>query len=388
MKKIINGIELFLDIIKLIIYRCFSILPIQEKLIVFESHRGLSYSCNPKYIYEAIVGYSNRYLCVWSFQDVKTKTKDSPVKVKRFSLRYYYYLARASCWIQNGEFGKKIRRRKGTIYINTQHGTPLKKMGIDIPNVKILKRKYDKTKKWDFLISPNEYASKIFRRAYLYKGEILEIGYPRNDIFYKKNNKKDIELIKEKLKIPLNKKVILYAPTYRDNESIDVVKPKENVWDELKIDLKLLYKKLANDYVLIIRAHHLKTKKFKIEYMSEIAIDFTDPEYDIQELCLISDILITDYSSVIFDYAHLKKPMLFFTYDLNEYKNKIRGMYLDFEEIAPGPLLYTNNELIDAIININEISKEYERKVKQFYDKYCYINDGNASGRIIEKFIK
>ena len=252
------GKTLCYDIIKLLCYRFFTLLPAKKSLIVFESSRGLSYSCNPKYIYEGLLEYNKRYTCVWSFQNITTETKGAPIKVKRFSLKYYYYLARARYWIHNGEFGKKIRRRKGTIYINTQHGTPLKKMGIDIINNNINKKSYSKSRKWDYLISPNAYTTKIFRRAYIYNGEILEIGYPRNDIFYTKNNKATIQSIKEKLKISNEKKIILYAPTYRDYESNKKIKPKDNSWDELKLNLELLFQEFSDECIVIIRSHHLK----------------------------------------------------------------------------------------------------------------------------------
>lgn len=387
MKKTLKKFKLLLvDIIKLFFYRLFTFLPINNNLIIFESSRGLSYSCNPKYIYEGLLELNRPFTYIWSFQNVDTKTKGMPIKVRRFSLKYYYYLSKAKYWVQNGEFGKKIKKRKSTIYINTQHGTPLKKMGIDIPHFNLNKKSYDKTKKWDYLISPNSYTSQIFQRAYMYKGKIMEIGYPRNDILYSKNTPSSIQMIKAKFNIPEDKKIILYAPTYRDYESNKYIKQKDDTWKELKLDLNRLSKELSYEYILIIRAHHLTSRAFITGKFQNFIYDFSGAAYDIQELYLISDILITDYSSVMFDFANLNRPIIFFTYDLEEYSEYIRGMYFDIREAAPGPLVFNNKELLNALKNIDRIKDEYKLKSKLFYDKFCYIDDGYATKRLIETF--
>lgn len=382
----------FIDIVKLIFYLSFKLFPINKKLIVFESHRGLSYSCNPKYIYEELLQYTSNYVCVWSLQDTNTAIKGDAIKVTRFSLKYYFYLATAQYWINNGEFGRKVVRRKGTTYINTQHGTPLKKMGVDIPYLSHKKRMFDKSKKWDYLISPNAYTTEIWRRAYRFSGEILETGYPRNDIFYRDNKIESIRRLKERLGLSLNKKVILYAPTYRDSFVRSNGKA-DTVGFELKPDLNLLHEKLSGEYVLVIRLHHLISQEnyFDLEGISQngdsgFFRDFSAAAYDAQELCLVSDILITDYSSIMFDYANLRRPILFYTYDMEDYQNDIRGLYLNFNKIAPGPILKNTEELVDAIINIEILKNEYWEKLNAFYNKFCYLDEGISAQRIVEKF--
>lgn len=285
---------------------------------------------------------------------------------------------------QNGEFGKKIQRRKGTIYINTQHGTPLKKMGVDIPYLSHKQKMFDKSKKWDYLISPNAYTTRIMRRAYRYPGKVLETGYPRNDLFYRKNNPESILSVKKALKLPLDKKLILYAPTYRDSSIIG--DPKRNrVGFDFKIDLDSFHESLSNEYVFILRLHQLIAKKINTEIYNGFLLNFSGAIYDIQELLLVSDILITDYSSVMFDYANLKRPMLFYTYDIDQYQNDIRGLYLDFYKIAPGPMLSDNEELLHAIINIDRVKKNFDEKLVKFSNRFCSLEDGNAAKRIIER---
>ena len=203
---------------------------------------------------------------------------------------------------------------------------------------KYKKNFYNESRNWDYLISPNRYSSEIFRRAFKFDKEVLEFGYPRNDILYKnKKGKKALSAgIKREIGIPTDKKVILYAPTWRDDEFHEKGKYKFN----LKLDLKKMQEKLGENYVIALRMHYLIAEHIATEGMGDFVYNLSDYE-DIAELYLISDILITDYSSVFFDYANLRKPILFFTYDINKYRDTLRGFYMDFEKEAPGPLLKT-----------------------------------------------
>src|SRR5699024_4673292 len=147
----------------------------------------------------------------------------NPIQVKRFSLRYFYYLARAKYWVSNIRLPKYLDKRDGNIYLQTWHGTPLKTLVLDQkdihsadPNYK--RNFFNQSRRWDYLSSPNQYSSDIFRRAFRFDGKMLEFGYPRNDILYNENNAQSIQRLKEKMEIPTEKKVILYAPTWRDDE--------------------------------------------------------------------------------------------------------------------------------------------------------------------------
>ena len=225
-----------------------------------------------------------------------------------------------------------IIKRKGCTYIQTWHGTPLKKLALDLEAVFMAGEKdisdykrnfYNNAQTWDYLISQNSYSTEIFRRAFGFTKEILEIGYPRNDILFHKNNKEDIEKIKKELGLPLDKKIILYAPTWRDNEFHGNGRYKFNP----RIDFSLLMKQLKDDTVMIVKYHYLVMDQ--IDWSPYQGFIYTyDMSYDISLLYLVSDMLITDYSSVMFDYSILKRPILFYCYDLNEYKNTLRDFIL------------------------------------------------------------
>lgn len=373
---------------KLILYRLiFSKLPMNKNLIFFESFLGKNYSDSPKYIYEYLLEQNSKYKFVWCFNE-KTEIPGNAKQVKRFSLSYFYYLARAKYWVSNSRLPKYLDKREGNIYLQTWHGTPLKKLVFDMDDIysadpKYKENFYSQSRRWDFLSSPNEYSSRIFRRAFKFDKKMLEYGYPRNDILYKKNNKKDIDKLKEKMNIPKDKKVVLYAPTWRDDDYFS--KGKYNF--ELQLNLEDMQKKLGGDYIVLLRMHYFIANKINLSPFTGFAYDFSSYD-DIAELYLVSDILITDYSSVFFDYANLKRPILFYTYDLEKYRNQLRGFYLNIEKDLPGPLLYTSDEVIDAIIRIDQVEEEYKDRYDDFYNKFCMWDDGRATERTVKAVFK
>src|SRR5690606_22834539 len=229
--------------------------------------------------------------------------------------------------------------------------------------------------KWDYLVSPNTYSTEIFRRAFGFEKKVIESGYPRND-FLINSSKDSIEQIKTLLKLPKDKKFILYAPTWRDNQFYSVGKYQFN----LELDLKLMKEELGSDYVVLLRTHYLVAENLDLTGYEDFCLDFSMHE-DIRELYLISDILITDYSSVFFDYANLKRPMIFFVYDIEDYRDNLRGFYFDFEEKAPGPLVKNTKDLIKEIKKMEEHGFQPVEKIEEFYRKFCYLEDGKASMR-------
>ena len=383
-KKIRNRTKLYLALYN----KIYNKKPINENKIMFESFRGDFYTDSPKYIYEYLYNnYNNDYEFVWVINDLNTPIPGNPKKVKRFSLNYYKELATSKYWVINGRQPGRFVKRKEQKLISTWHGTPLKKLGLDIENVytedpKIKKSYVKVAKEWDYLISPNEYTKNILKSAFAYEGEILETGYPRNDILYNADDSK-ISEIKEKLNIPTDKKIILYAPTWRDDEFYEVGKVKF----QLKLELDKMKESLSDDYILLLRTHYFIADNIDLTDCEDFAF-YVSKYDDIAELYLISDILITDYSSVFFDYANLKRPIIFYTYDLEKYENVLRGFYIDIHSEVPGPLVYTTEEVIDKIKDINLLKEEYKEKYEQFYNRFCSIEDGNASKRIVESVWK
>ena len=370
---------------KTVFEKCCKEEKIDNNLIFFESFHGQSYAHNPKYIYEKMLemGYGNKYKFVWSYKG-NLKIPGSPIIVNRDEESYYRYLAISKFWINNISFPVK-EKKKGAIYLQTTHGTPFKHMGNDIKNgsSKIVKGNLtQEARKWDYLISANDYSKDIFKRASMFKRKILNVGYPANDIFYSKDLNTKKSQIKSKLGLDDRKKIILYAPTFRD-----VVRDSEgNHYFDLQIDLNSLYANFDEDYVILLRLHYLISNSLNIDSnLNEFALDVSHYD-DIHELCLISDILITDYSSVFFDFAHTKNPILFFMPDFNEY-NSTRGLYLDIKNDLPGPLLFDMDELIDGIKNIDKIEEKFQNSYDSFYNEYCSLGHGDASAKVVNALI-
>lgn len=363
----------------------FERLPQKDNWIVFESFKGKNYSDSPKYIYEYLLReYGDQYKFVWIINDKDIAISGSPVRVKRFSLGYFYYMTRAKYWVNNMRQPVWYEKRKSQILLQTWHGTPLKKLVFDMDDVysasPTYKRQvYSQSRFWDYLISDNPFSTEVFQSCFLYEKEkILETGYPRNDILYA-DNKEEIESdIRKRLGIPENKKTILYAPTWRDDEFYD----KGEYKFALKLNLEYLRKEIGNDYVILLRTHYFIADSIDVTGMEDFVFNVSKYS-DIAELYLISDICMTDYSSVFFDYANLRRPILFFTYDLEKYRDVLRGFYIDIENDVPGPLLFTNEEIAGAVKNIEQINEKYKEKYDIFYEKFCCCDDGHASERIV-----
>lgn len=365
------------------------VLPVDKKLILFESGIGKQYADSPKFIYEKIIKSGLKYKFVWVNNSNIRFEDNNTIKIKRLSPKYYYYLARAKYWVNNQNFPTYIKKRPQTIYLQTWHGTPLKKMLYDMKEVHgrsddYIERVGKAIKNWDYLISPSPYATKAFKSAFRYKNEVLEVGYPRNDIFYKEDRRKLAQKVRNKLHLKQNKKIILYAPTFRDNQTLR----KNKFYFDINMDLNLMKESLGKDYVLLLRMHVVISNQIEIdETLQDFVYNVSDYP-DIQELLLIADILITDYSSVMFDFANTGKPMLFYTYDLENYRDQIRGFYMDLEEEAPGPLVNNTNEIINSIKNIDRIKEDYQNKYNAFKQKYCPLDDGFASQRVVDFLFK
>ncbi|MFB6469125.1 CDP-glycerol glycerophosphotransferase family protein [Cytobacillus sp. Hz8] len=379
--------KFYFPVMKLLYKIAKKVLPVDENLIVFESGLGKQYSDSPRFIYEEIVKRKLPYKKVWVYNGRMRFKDKNTFMVKRLSPKYYYYLAKAKYWVNNQNFPTYIIKRPGTTYLQTWHGTPLKKMLFDIENVQgrtddYVERVYKASRTWDYLVSPSPYATKAFKSAFHYEGNILELGYPRNDLFYRKDHFRVAQKIRKNLRIPNDKKVVLYAPTFRDNQTSG---GNNKFSFDLQFDLEKMKQELGDEYVLLLRMHVVIKNRIKIpEDYKDFVRDVSNYP-DIQELYLIADVLMTDYSSVMFDFANSKKPILFFTYDLEFYRDELRGFYFDLEKEAPGPLLKTTEEIIQALQTIDQVQEEYREKYEKFYQQFCILEDGQATIRVVDK---
>ena len=372
---------------KTIALHVFNKMKLKENYIVFESFMGRNCSGQPKYIYKYLQeNYGNKYEYIWVVDRKGVEIEGKHKKCKRMGLRYFYYMNRSKYWVNNMRQPLSLIRRPETIMLSTWHGTPLKRLVFDMDDVHSANPRYKEivykqTREWDYLLSDNPFSTEKFQSCFLFEKEkILEYGYPANDPLYAPDKEEKAKQIKKKLGIPEDKKVILYAPTWRDDNFYEA----GQYGFDLDLDVNRMQELYGDEYVLLLRLHYFVVDKLDLSKYGNFTVDGSSYD-DITDLYLISDILITDYSSVFFDFANLKRPILYYTYDLDKYRDVLRGFYLDMEKDLPGPLLLTNDEVMDAIKNIDKIQEKYKDRYEEFYNRFCSVDDGNAAKRICEK---
>ena len=371
---------------------------IDENMVFFSSFNGKYYTDSPKaiYLYMKSNPEFKNYKFVWAFSEPENHKDlecENTIIVKQGSKSYEKYLSMAKYWVTNHRVYDYIYPKKSQIYVQCWHGTPLKRLGFDLQKtdnalntLKEMQHKYlIEAKKLNYMVSPSKFTSEKLCSAFNLKkvhkeNSIIEQGYPRNDFLYN-HTEEDVKRIKQKLGIDgINKKIILYAPTWRDNQHQAGV----GYTYKTEVDFDKLQKELQDEYIILFRAHYFVSNSFDFEKYKGFIYNVSNLD-DVNETYVVSDILITDYSSVFFDYANLKRPMLFYMYDFEEYKDEMRGFYIDLDEL-PGEITKTEDELINAIRHTKNF--EYNEKYKKFNDKFNYLDDGQAAKRTVEKFIK
>jgi CDP-glycerol glycerophosphotransferase len=372
---------------------------VSDKVVVFECFRGRSYMCSPKAIYRAMLADHrfDDFEFVWAFKK-PGRYLEHPDMVRATLVRYgsqefYRQLARARHWVFNSRIPEHIDPRAGQIYVQTWHGTPLKRIGCDLSDTANalysedeIFRQYDHDGRGvTFFLSPSAFASEKFITAFnLHRrgrqDAILEVGYPRND-FLATHTTEDVARVRAELDIPEDRKVVLYAPTWRDNQHRAGV---GFVYD-LAADFDRMREVLGEEYVILFRAHYLIANSFDFERYDGFVRNVSKVD-DINDLYIVSDLLVTDYSSVFFDYANLRRPIVFYMYDLAEYAEDIRGFYLDLSEL-PGPIVRTEADLIEAIRTSVTSDPSSDDHYRHFLEKFAPLDDGHASERVIERML-
>lgn len=372
---------------------------IQPHTVIFESFMGKKYACSPKAFYETMME-EEKYASwekVWAFREpekYRFLEENPQTKVVKYRSREYYQAyGSGKYWITNSRLPRELSPKKGQEYIQCWHGTPLKKLGYDLEqyaekegSLQEVRENYiQETKRVTHMPSPSPFYSEKMCSAFhlreMGKEEVLlEMGYPRNDALYREMGK-ERGIYKEKLGIPRDKKVILYAPTWRENQHI----PGEGYSYSLQVDFQRWKQELGEEYVILFRAHYFISNQYDFEPYGDFIKNVSDID-DVNELYLAADILITDYSSVFFDFANLERPILFYMYDYESYKHELRDFYLDIH-ILPGPVVKTQEELLKNIKNIHHVVNKYEEKYIEF-NKIFNPHRNVCSGKYLREWLK
>ncbi|MFD1214154.1 CDP-glycerol glycerophosphotransferase family protein, partial [Arthrobacter sp. GCM10027362] len=355
--------------------------PMAADLIVFESGLGTQYADSPRYIYEELVRRGDQRRKVWVYDRKLPGTDPRTKVVRRLSPGYFWYLARARYWVNNQNFPHYLRRRPHGTFIQTWHGTPLKRMLHDLDQIHgrdedYLQRVDQAVRQWSTLLSPSPYATRAFRSAFNYRGPVLEEGYPRNDVLAQGRNTRAGSVIRERLGIPPDKRVVLYAPTFRDDQPAGIGR----FGFKLPLDLEAFGRRFGADTVLLLRMHVLVAGQLEIPESAGGCVRDVSGYPEIQELLLASDVLVTDYSSVLFDFAILRRPIIFYAYDLAHYRDTLRGFYLDYGPELPGPVVETQDELFGAVAAAAVPDAALAARLEAFAAKFAPKDDGGAAG--------
>ncbi|WP_288875366.1 CDP-glycerol glycerophosphotransferase family protein [uncultured Fusobacterium sp.] len=377
-----NILEICWKIAKIFLKICSLFVKIDSKTILFASFGGRKYDDSPKAIYDEICLREEfkDYKLIWAFVNPNKYRIPRGEKVKIDTYSFFKILLQAKIWVSNSGMDRGIElERKGIIKVETWHGTPLKKIGGE-ENKNSLKRienLVEKDKK-TIRCAQSEYDREIFSRIFnAEKSSILLSDLPRNDKLLK-YTQEEIKNIKKELNIDINKKVILYTPTYREY----LINENSETYIAPPINLKKWKAKLGKEYILLIRAHYAVNAALEIK--DDDFVKNVSDYYSLNNLYIVSDMMISDYSSTYFDYSILSRPMYCFAYDLEEYKEK-RGLYLELDKSLPCKINKTEDELIKDILNSNY--EEKSEKTYRFHKKYSPYA-GNASKIVVDEILK
>ncbi len=354
-----------------------------RQTVMFESWRGL-YADSPRALSEQLAVSGPDMKRVW----VTTGENEFPsdvATVTRHSPSYFRALLTTDVLVANDIVSQHLVKGPRVHYLQTWHGTPLKLIGYDERNHAYsgarahLKRMSRDVAKWDFLISPSPACSEMFRSAFHFEGEIWETGYPRNDLLHSSGAEARRVEVRRQLGIADGVIAVLHAPTWRDDDKSDDGRFRQSVM----LDPDLLAEALPEGARLLVRLHR-NVKQRPTGSRPGFVLDVSDhPE--IADLYLAADVLVSDYSSAVYDFAVTGKPIILYAPDLDRYRDTVRGLYFDYEDWAPGPLATTQEEMATAMAALSTHDERWAGRYAGFTATFCPHEDGQAGRRVIDR---
>lgn len=341
-----------------------------ENAVFFESFYGRNASCNPLAIDRELARRAPGITRYWSVVDLSVQVPDGAIPVVEGSPDWWRARGSSRLLVVNDWLRRRFVRRTGQVVLQTWHGTPLKRLALHRPGFDLRRTAavVKESLRWNILLAQNPYAERILGKAYAFlRRPIWVEGYPRNDVL----TTGDGSTTRAALGIRPEERVLLYAPTWRDDRSemVDFVDPAALA--------------AATDSVVLVRGHS-RTLQPGRDASGPRVVDVTGFP-DTSRLLLVADALITDYSSVMFDFSVTGKPMYFLVPDLEHYRGELRGFYFDLPVHAPGPVVHSQDELVDAVTAADAAA--YAEKYAQWRAKFNARDDGRAADRVVSRII-
>ncbi|MFF7176568.1 bifunctional glycosyltransferase/CDP-glycerol:glycerophosphate glycerophosphotransferase [Streptomyces pseudovenezuelae] len=361
-------------------YRVQRCLPLREDRAVFTAYEGRGHGCNPGALEEAFRTFAPHIRTAWVARPEHHHTVPTATRrLRPGTAAHWTALARSKYLVSNTDFDRRTVKRPGQVLVQTQHGTPLKHMGLDLRerpaaagdlDVEAMLSGVDQ---WDYLLSPNRHTTLTWERVYPGRYTTLPYGYPRNDVFQRATSE-DVRRLRECLGIPEGSVAILYAPTYRDYRRTQ----------RTTLDLERLLRRLGPRFVVLARAHHRHGGPLVPPATGRV-VDVSDHP-SVESLCLASDALVTDYSSLMFDYANLDRPIVIHADDREAYE-AARGTYFDLRSFAPGAVARSEDELIDIFATGHWRGSRSTQLRSAFRERFCPYDDGRAAERVVRHVV-
>ena len=350
-----------------------------EDAIYFESFIGKFCACNPKAIFDEICRRETGLRFYWGVKDLSVPIPAHATAVTIRSAEWWRVRHQARYLVTNDWLHDTFRHRPHQRVMQTWHGTALKLLGLDRWKARdsssFVRSVQKESGRWDLLLAENAYSVDLMRRAYDYSGQVLESGYPRNDILTADAGAAMRTQLRSLLGIGPSQQALLYAPTWRDDRS--------SIPNDL--DLAELAERLGDGFMILARGH-ANTLRRNAELSLARVIDVTSyPEAS--DLFCASDLCITDYSSVMFDFTVTEKPLLFFTPDYERYMNEQRGVYFELKDRAPGPMLTSMEDLADAVADSATIRQQWSERYEAWRQEFNAWDDGKASVRAADALL-
>ncbi|MER5601413.1 bifunctional glycosyltransferase family 2 protein/CDP-glycerol:glycerophosphate glycerophosphotransferase [Streptomyces sp. NPDC002265] len=354
--------------------------PLDPRLAVYCAYWGRGYACSPAAIHAKARELAPHIRSVFLVEPEHAHTMPKDVEhVVIGSRRYWEVLARATYLVNNANFAEDVVKRAGSVHVQTQHGTPLKKMGVDQSTYPVVAaatgsftRLLGRVDRWDYNLSANRHSTQMWERAFPGSYEALEYGYPRNDV-YLTATAEDVARVRRELGVPEGATAVLYAPTHRDHQSGFEAGP----------DLERFCAEAGEDVVVLLRAHYFYDRGHGTG--SGRIIDVTSHRSS-EDVCLAADALITDYSSIMFDYANLDRPIVVYADDWEVYQ-ETRGVYFDLLQAPPGPVARTPRELARVFADGSYAGPRSRALRAAFRERFCQFDDGRAAERVVRRVL-
>ncbi|WP_346035319.1 bifunctional glycosyltransferase/CDP-glycerol:glycerophosphate glycerophosphotransferase [Brevibacterium picturae] len=358
---------------------------LKSSTILFESFSGNAISDSPLALDNEIKERYPHVNRLWTVRDPRVTVPEGAKSVLFGSQEWFDAASTAKVLINNNNFPHFFRKHTDQFYIQTWHGTPLKRIGNHVPP-KSLSLSYRQlmTREseiyWNLLLAQSEWAAETLKDAFNYTGSVLATGYPRNDVLAQPDQlEASRRKIREQLGINPGQRVVLYAPTWRDN----LKDPSGHYSSVDFLNVNSASKKLGQFSTILYRGHSNSLNAAPRRF-AEAVIDVSSYP-DINDLIAASDVLVTDYSSIMFDYVVTGRPIIFLCPDLDIYRDSVRGFYLDFEATAPGPVVETAEEAIEILRSDRTFSLDSTERYSNFVNRFASLDDGYSSKRVVDE---